>query len=540
MRLLKALLPLALAANVAIATDNWLVRAAYNKWHETELERWLSDHNIPYPTPADRKDLQNLVQANWDDYVVTPYNKWEPAQLIANLKLKGIETKKNVEEDKNTLLAQVKSAWTETEDKAQQAYTDVKSWILDSWTDSQLKSFCDHHGIPVPQPRDRDVILKNARQNLEVIAKKSHQTFGYPGNWLYDTWTESDLKNWLDTYGFPAPQPSTRDKLIATVRRNSHLAYLQMQEESARLQKAAKNAFENLSDTILNTWSESELKNFCDKNGIAVPQGSRVNEIRALIRRRRAQVMDDTVAARFGAATTKAGNEYAKATDSVSDAVRAAFSNSVDTWSDSRLKAFLDARGVPVPHKSSTDQLRALVRKNAHKAASGWTAWTFDDLSYENLKNYLASTGDDAAKKVAEKSDAARADLLKAVKSYYNSASKAGGQQYATATSFLSKATQTAKDNVFDTWSESEIKAYLDSYGIPAPQGSTVNELRAFARQQATYFRYGTTTPTGTLFAKASEGFWNSVDWVKAQLQIGSDLAKEKVGSYRKKASDEL
>lgn len=121
---------------------------------------------------------------------------------------------------------------------------------------------------------------------------------------------------------------------------------------------------------------------------------------------------------------------------------------------------------MPVPHKSNTDQLRALVRKNAHKAASGWTAWTFDDLSYDNLRDYLASSGDEAAKKVAEKSGAAREDLLKAAKSYYNAASKAGGEHYATATSFLSKATQTAKNNVFDTWSESEIKAYLDSYGI--------------------------------------------------------------------------
>ena len=42
----------------------------YNKWHETELERWLSDHDIPYPTPADRKDLENLVKDNWQTYVV--------------------------------------------------------------------------------------------------------------------------------------------------------------------------------------------------------------------------------------------------------------------------------------------------------------------------------------------------------------------------------------------------------------------------------------------------------------------------------------
>ena len=44
----------------------------YNKWHETELERWLSDNNVPYPSPADRKDLENLVKANWESKVQTP------------------------------------------------------------------------------------------------------------------------------------------------------------------------------------------------------------------------------------------------------------------------------------------------------------------------------------------------------------------------------------------------------------------------------------------------------------------------------------
>jgi hypothetical protein len=45
---------------------------AYNKWHETELERWLSDHDIPYPTPSDRKDLENLVKTNWQAQIVDP------------------------------------------------------------------------------------------------------------------------------------------------------------------------------------------------------------------------------------------------------------------------------------------------------------------------------------------------------------------------------------------------------------------------------------------------------------------------------------
>lgn len=201
-----------------------------------------------------------------------------------------------------------------------------------------------------------------------------------------------------------------------------------------------------------------------------MPQGSKVNELRALVRKHRSEILGDNVASSaasaYGAATSKAGNQYSKATNDASLAAQDAFNQAVDTWSDSRLKAYLDARGVPVPHASKTDELRALVRKNAHKAWSGWNAWTFDDLSTEKLKNYLQANGDAAAKQVAEKSGATRDELLGAAQSAYTSASSAGGANWASATSYLSKATDSAKTSAFDTWSESELKNYLDSYGI--------------------------------------------------------------------------
>jgi len=378
--------------------SSWFSNAAYNKWHENELERWLSDHDVPYPTPADRKDLEKLVQKNWESNVVSPYKTWDAAKLSEYLKLKGIETKDAAASNKDMLVNQVQDTWYESEDKAQTAWSSVKDWILDTWTESQLKSFCDHHGIPVPQPRKRDTLLQNARAAYETAAKKAGETAAYPGNWLYETWSESDLKEWLDTNGIPAPQPTTRDKLIASVRRNSRLAYLRMQEQSA----SAKAAYDSLTDKLIDSWSESQLKEFCDKNSINVPQGTKVNQLRALVRKHRAEIMGDTVAATaasaFGAATSNVGAGYAQATDTASKAAQDAFDKAINTWSETRLKAYLDARGVPVPHASKTDELRALVRKHSHKAASGWTAWTFDDLSYDNLKAYIAASGDAAAK----------------------------------------------------------------------------------------------------------------------------------------------
>ena len=349
MRIATALLTLALGANAVLASS-WFSNAAYNKWHETELERWLSDHDVPYPTPADRKDLEKLVQKNWDSYVVSPYKDWDTAKLSEYLKLKGVETKNSAAASKDSLLNQVQGNWYETEDKAQSAWGSVKDWILDTWTDSQLKSFCDYHGIPVPQPRKRDTLLEKARSTYQTVAEKAGETAAYPGNWLYETWSESDLKEWLDTHGIPAPQPTTRDKLIASVRRNSRLAYLRMQEQSASAQASAKAAYDSLTDKLIDSWSESQLKEFCDKNSISVPQGTKVNQLRALVRKHRAELLGDTVSATaasaFGAATSNVGEGYVQATDAASQAASDAFNKAINAWSDTRLKAYLDARGV--------------------------------------------------------------------------------------------------------------------------------------------------------------------------------------------------
>lgn len=531
MRIVKALISLALVADITLGSI-YASKAAYNKWHETELERWLSDHDIPYPTSSDRKELEKLVQNNWDTNVVTPYQHWDAAELNRHLKQKGIETKEAAAANKESLVSQVQDLWYESGDKAQQAWFSVKDWILDSWTESQLKAFCDHHAIPVPQPRKRDTILEKVRSNYDAIAKKAGDTAAYPGNWLYDTWTESDLKEWLDTYGFPVPQPTTRDKLIASVRRNSRIASLKAQERAASASASAQAAYATLTDKLIDAWDESQLKEFADKNGINVPQGTKASQLRALVRKHRAALLGDTVSASaasaYGAATSNAGNAYAQATDKASQASQDAFNEAVGTWSESRLKGYLDARGIPVPHASKKDELRALVRKNSHKAASGWSAWTFDDFSLESLRNYLASSGDATAKKVSQKSGATRDELLAAAQSAYASASSAGGSSYASVTSYLAQTTDSVKQTAFDNWSESELKSYLDSYGIPAPQGSTINELRARARKEYTYFKYGTTTPAGTILAQIQDTVKQTWDWVVDQISIGSNAAKKK------------
>lgn len=261
-----------------------------------------------------------------------------------------------------------------------------------SWTDSQLKAFLDRHGISSPQPRRRDTLLTAVRENYENIAKKLGESVSYPGDWLYQHWTESELKEFLDTRGLPAPQPTTRDKLIASVRRNARLASLKEEDIHAQASSSAAAAQSSLVDALFEAWSDSDFKKFFDEHNIKVPQGSKHNELVALARKHRHLLVDPTasVTSAFGAATSHAGNEFARATEDAQLKKEDAFNNAIKSWSDSRLKGFLDSRGVPVPQGGKRDELLAKVRLNQHKAANEYSAWTFDTWTTENLKCVLS------------------------------------------------------------------------------------------------------------------------------------------------------
>ncbi|EOD49907.1 putative stress-responsive protein ish1 protein [Neofusicoccum parvum UCRNP2] len=376
-------LVVALAAESAVAST-WFGKAAYNKWHETELERWLSDHDVPYPTPADRKDLENLVKDNWNAKVAQPYNSWDTQQLQSYLGSKGQQAKKGAEQDKDSLVASVKAYWHETEDQASNAYNSVKDWIFDSWTDSQLKAFLDRHGIPSPEPRTRDTLLRSARENYQTAANKVGETAAYPGNWLYESWSESELKAWLDERGYPAPQPSTRDKLIASIRRNSRLASDAMKAAQESASSSAATAQQSLTDALLDAWSDSQIKEWLDKNGVKVPQGSKRNELTALARKHRAKLTGDnakhSVTSAYGAATSRAGNQYAQATDDASLKANQAYGAAgyyID-WIKSKLglaasDAYASANSAASAASSSASSASSQASKSGKKSAAAAT-----------------------------------------------------------------------------------------------------------------------------------------------------------------------
>ncbi len=146
----------------------------------------------------------------------------------------------------------------------------------------------------------------------------------------------------------------------------------------------------------------------------------------------------------------------------------------------------------------------------------------------------MSSSKDKTAQKAANKSGATRDELLKQAQDSYASASKSGGSSYASVTSYLAASTDAVKDSTFDTWSDSELKSYLDSYGIKTYQGSNTNELKAMARRNAQYFRHGTNTP-GTGFFSTIQGY---AQWALDQLKIGAASGRKEAEYQGQKGAD--
>ena len=129
----------------------------------------------------------------------------------------------------------------------------------------------------------------------------------------------------------------------------------------------------------------------------------------------------------------------------------------------------------------------------------------------------------------ADRAEATRDELVRRAQDVYSKASKAGGASLSTATSYLAQATKSAKDVSLDNWSRSELKAYLDSYGIPVYQGSSINELRAAAIRHAYYFKYGTTTPQSTIYVSFMDTLQRALDYLKLGALLGRQKGYEAV-----------
>jgi hypothetical protein len=242
-----------------------------------------------------------------------------------------------------------------------------------------------------------------------------------------------------------------------------------------------------------------------------------------------ASVAHDAASSFLAKATHSAsssGEKYsARTSDYAYCKIDKAFESAIDSWSESRLKAFLDARGVPVPQNGKLDELRAAVRHNVHKAKihAGFSDAVFDTWSTEQLREFIG-----------KKAKGTRDDLIASAKKIYASASARGGDAWSSLTAKGAKAT----GYLFDTWSDSDLKSFLDTYGVPVPQGSKRNELIAAARRHSKYFNQGPNWYKTGFVAQIKDYAYQGIGYIKAFI-VGTSNSAYKIDQKARDAAKE-
>lgn len=65
---------------------------------------------------------------------------------------------------------------------------------MNRWPPSAVEKFLERHNVAKPTPATRQSYLNAAKENYNSIVTKLGETAAYPGNWLYESWSDADLK----------------------------------------------------------------------------------------------------------------------------------------------------------------------------------------------------------------------------------------------------------------------------------------------------------------------------------------------------------
>lgn len=481
--------------------------------------------------------------------------------------------------------------------------------LFGSWQDSDLKAWCDAHGVPVPQGSTKESMLAGLRKNTHSFTEQAKQKFNditsqSVGDKIFDSWSESQLKEMLDQNGVPVPQGSKVNEMRALARKNykslkngaseyyasgassvsasgasaasvasksgtslygeASKSAESVASEASKTGKGyvaqAKKSAESLAseaskaaDSYIHKGKKSldSAATEASKTGKAyASEASKTGKAYASEASKSAESAaskaskdGQAYAAQgkksadsvYGEASKSATSAYGKASGVASDAavdVMGSDNAIYKLWSDSRLKSFLDARGIPVPQNGKKDDLVALVRENSRKARL--SAEDFEGWSSEQLQKFAA----DSKIKLNKAAKQSREELVKQTSLGYAELEKKGNAAAIEA----KKQYEAVKGYAFDTWSNTDLKAYLDSYGVEVPQNGLTDELVAAARRNGHYFSQGQLGPVhGSGFAQmASEGLSSLFDFIKQASGVGYNKAAQKVDETKEAVKAEL
>ncbi|POV97428.1 hypothetical protein PSHT_14583 [Puccinia striiformis] len=174
-------------------------------------------------------------------------------------------------------------------------------------SDSDLHDYAKKYSLPLQADKPREGIIDSIRQSYH----------GY-----VEAWSDSDLKAWMDEHGFPSPPKSTREQLVDIVKQNYKDSSQYMSDSAG----SAQQVLQDTTDSIFSLWTDSQLRDFLLEHDVVSPNGKREELVRAAKRY-------------LNAGAQSASNLASSASDAAVDAASAAKDAAADAGSATYEKA---------------------------------------------------------------------------------------------------------------------------------------------------------------------------------------------------------
>lgn len=154
----------------------------------------------------------------------------------------------------------------------------ISNWLFETWSDSQLRSLLEKNNIPSTAEETKDELVAKMKSNYNKIAKNYKSSGLYPSNKFFENWSTDDIKVWLDEFKVKYDKSiSDRDKLLREVKKNIYKISNRVDDERYKVLSSLDLANKKLYDKsgklkkdIFKTWSNMDIEKWLSSHNVDI------------------------------------------------------------------------------------------------------------------------------------------------------------------------------------------------------------------------------------------------------------------------------
>ncbi|KAF8298210.1 hypothetical protein DL93DRAFT_2103038 [Clavulina sp. PMI_390] len=235
-----------------------LVSSASASWFSSEREyREASASPLPNLRASSPFDVTNLSSHSFLS-TEPEYSSWNSAQLKAWLDEHSISVPKGYSQEELSKLVEANwyagQAWSEKQvESAKEQYANVKTAAFDTWSESQLRDFLVKQGIVAPSgPREQLVLAANKQYRAYTSAASSLSAAASTAVYGDKMYQASKSVSSLSSAATSAA--ATASSVLTSV--------------AAETAAAAQLKLDETKDYVYSTWSDNELRTWLEEKGV--------------------------------------------------------------------------------------------------------------------------------------------------------------------------------------------------------------------------------------------------------------------------------